>query len=200
MTAQPTRPKAQTLSLIPSKLHHHARVTRDSAATADFYERILGMDMCNCFIADNVPSTGDAFPYIHLFFRMADNSTIAFFECASLPPPPPSSHPAYDTFDHLALEASSLEELARWKAWLVSQGVDVLGPVDHRIAHSIYFHDPNGHRLEFAANIGDELTTQGAMAREILRRWVETKETARRAGQDPEQALVDLIREVQPAR
>ena len=28
------------------------------------------------------------------------------------------------------------------------------GPTDHTIFKSIYFHDPNGHRLELAANVG----------------------------------------------
>lgn len=101
-----------------------------------------------------MPSTGDAFPYFHIFFRMADGSTMAFFECTDLPLPSSPSHPAYDVFDHIALEVSDTDELIRWKQWLVSQGVDVLGPIDHKgIIQSIYFRDPNGYRLELTTPI-----------------------------------------------
>ena len=39
---------------------------------------------------------------------------------------------------------------------LVDYGVEVLGPVDHGFAHSIYFFDPNGVRLELTAQLADD--------------------------------------------
>ena len=72
--------------LTPRMLNHAAYVTHDVAATADFYTRILGMELASSIFDDHVPSTGDDFPYFHIFFRMADGSTIAFFEVADLPP------------------------------------------------------------------------------------------------------------------
>ena len=44
----------------------------------------------------------------------------------------------------------------RAKARLEAAGLDVLGPVDHGLFDSIYFFDPNGHRLELACNKGGE--------------------------------------------
>src|SRR3954468_16955519 len=135
--------------LTPRMLNHAAYVTHDVAATADFYTRILGMELASTIFDDHVPSTGDDFPYFHIFFRMADGSTIAFFEVADLPPRATPSHPAYEVFDHMALQAKDAEELRRWRDWLAQNGVDVLGPIDHKgMLESIYFHDPNGIRLE----------------------------------------------------
>jgi len=66
------------------------------------------------------------------------------------PPPAKASHPAYDVFNHVALAAASREEIDAWHRRLVENGVETVGPVDHGIIYSIYFHDPNGIRLELA--------------------------------------------------
>src|SRR5437764_11506708 len=109
----------------------------------------MGMELASTVIDDAIPSTGDPFPYLHLFFRLGDGSTMAFFESPGLPPAAGSSHPAYDIFNHIAFEVDSSEEIHRWHAWLVGKGLDVIGPIDHKgLILSIYFHDPNGLRLE----------------------------------------------------
>lgn len=182
--------------LTPRMLNHLAYVTHDVAATADFYTRILGMELASTIFDDHVPSTGEDFPYFHIFFRMADGSTIAFFECTDLPPAAKSTHPAYDTFNHVALQAASPEELRRWRDWLVQCGVEVLGPVDHKgMIESIYFHDPNGIRLELTVPLDKEWNQHTRQGQADLKLWVETKERARREGRDPGQALREMIRE-----
>ena len=70
----------------PGMLSHVAYITRDTAATADFYTRILGMELVNAVLDDAIPSTGEPIPYFHSFFRMEDGSTVAFFEAPELPP------------------------------------------------------------------------------------------------------------------
>jgi catechol 2,3-dioxygenase-like lactoylglutathione lyase family enzyme len=55
------------------------------AATADFYTRIMGMELASTCFDDKIPSTGDAFPYFHIFFKMQDGSTIAFFRVSPGP-------------------------------------------------------------------------------------------------------------------
>ena len=102
VTAKPANP-----GLTPMMLNHAAWVTHDVAATYDFYTRIMGMEIASTVIDDAVPSTGDAFPYFHIFFKMGDGSTLAFFESPGLPPAAKSTHPAYDVFNHIALEVSS---------------------------------------------------------------------------------------------
>ena len=102
--------------LVPKMLNHLAYVTHDVAATADFYTRVLGMELASTIFDDHVPSTGENFPYFHIFFRMGDGSTIAFFECTDLPPAAKSTHPAYDTFNHCALWVENQAEVRRWQA------------------------------------------------------------------------------------
>ena len=194
-------PSAAQKGLLPMMLNHYARVTHDVGATADFYSRILGMELASTIMDDQVPSTGDAFPYFHIFFRMGDGSTMAFFECTELPLPAPVSHPAYDVFDHIALQVADDRELAVWKEWLVSQGVEVLGPVDHKgLIHSIYFHDPNGYRLELTTPVDPQWNRHYEQGQEDLRLWLAAKETAKATGADLTQAMVELIRSVKEQR
>ena len=182
--------------LTPRMLNHLGYVTHDVAATADFYTRILGMELASTIFDDQVPSTGEDFPYFHIFFRMADGSTIAFFECTDLPPPAKSTHPAYDTFNHAALQVGSQKELRRWYDWLKQNGVEVLGPVHHKgIIESIYFHDPNGIRLELTIPLDKEWNRHTRQGYADLELWVETKERAKREGRDPGAALRDMVRE-----
>ena len=182
--------------LTPRMLNHLAYVTHDVAATADFYTRILGMELASTIFDDHVPSTGQDIPYFHIFFRMADGSTIAFFECTDLPPAAASTHPAYDTFNHVALQAESPAEIRRWREWLVSNGIEVLGPIDHKgMIESIYFHDPNGIRLELTTPLDKAWNQHTEQGYADLKLWVETKELARREGRDPAQALLAMITE-----
>lgn len=139
--------KASDRGLTPRMLNHLAYVTHDVAATADFYTRILGMELASTIFDDQVPSTGENFPYFHIFFRMADGSYIAFFDLgdgkATTPDP---ETPAW--VNHIALELGSVEELTEAKRRLEEHGIAVLGPTDHGILRSIYFFDPNGLRVE----------------------------------------------------
>jgi catechol 2,3-dioxygenase-like lactoylglutathione lyase family enzyme len=176
----------------PTMLSHVAYVTHDTAATAQFYSDVLGMELVNAVLDDSIPSTGDPVPYFHSFFRMADGSTVAFFEAPELPPEPAPSHPAYDIFRHLAMQVDTTEEVEVWRDWLVENGVDVLGPVDHKIVYSIYFHDPNGNRLEITAPVDPDWNNRGEQARESLAEWEQVKATARQTGRDITTVLKEL--------
>lgn len=182
--------------LVPMMLNHAAWVTQDVGATADFYTRVLGMELASTLYDERVPSTGDSFPYFHIFFRMADGSTLAFFESPGLPPRPPPSHPAYAVFDHIALQARDRAELLRWRQWLLSNHVEVLGPIDHKgQILSIYFHDPNGLRLEITTPLDPQWNRHTAQACEDLRLWLQAKEHARLENRDISEALTAWIRE-----
>ena len=183
--------------LTPTMLNHAAWVTHDALATHHFYTRIMGMELASTVIDDHVPSTGEEFPYFHIFFRMGDGSTFAFFEAPGLPPAAKSTHPAYDTFNHIALQAKDRAEIERWHAWLTQNGIDVIGPVDHKgLILSIYFHDPNGIRLEITTPIDKNWNRHTDSAVQDLRMWVEAKEAARREGRDVTQAMIDLARDI----
>lgn len=189
-------PAGSVSGLTPMMLNHVAWVTHDVKATADFYTRIMGMELASTIYDDTVPSTGDEFPYFHIFFRMQDGSTIAFFEAPGLPPRQKAPHAAYEVFDHIALQASTPEEVQKWYDWLKKNDIDVIGPVDHKgIILSIYFHDPNGIRLEITTPTDPNWNQHTEQGYADLKAWVDCKEKAEREGRDVSEALVELIRE-----
>lgn len=180
--------------LTPVMLNHAAWVTHDVEATADFYTRIMGMELASTVFDDQIPSTGDPFPYFHIFFRMQDGSTIAFFEGPDIPARPDVTHPVYGLWDHFAVEAASREEVDRWKTWLLINDIPVVGPTDHKgLIYSIYFHDPNGIRLEITAPLDKNWNRKKDQGERDLHDWVETKRTAQAEGRDVAEALRNLI-------
>ena len=59
------------------------------------------------------------------------------------------------------------------KARLEADGIEVVGPTDHALFQSIYFFDPNGHRVELAADIGtpEQYAELEMVARPMLEEW-----------------------------
>jgi catechol-2,3-dioxygenase len=80
---------------------------------------------------------------------------------------------------HLALRVADEAALLRAKQRIESHGVEVLGPVDHGICRSIYFFDPNGHRLELAVDcMTPEMRHRlESAAGPMLEEWSRTKRT-----------------------
>jgi len=199
MLTERTRPVARGAAnpgLTPVMLNHAAYVTHDVDATADFYTRIMGMELASTVFDDSIPSTGDQIPYFHIFFRMQDGSTLAFFEAPGVPKPAESSHPAYDIFNHIALQARDRDEVLRWRTWLLSNGLEVIGPTDHKgLILSIYFHDPNGLRLEITTPLDKQWNRHTSKGYADLAAWVGCKDEARRDGKDVSKALIRLIKE-----
>ena len=179
----------------PVQLNHVAYITTDTAATVQFYTKVLGMDFVAAVMDDAIPSTGDPVPYFHSFFRMKSGETIAFFEAPELPGKAASAHPAHDIFNHLALEVESPAVVDAWRDWIVSQGVDVIGPVDHKIIYSIYFYDPNGIRLELTTPLDPTWNDHGDQAHASLAEWEQVKATARSTGQNMADVLAELTRQ-----
>ena len=184
--------------LQPTMLNHAAYVTHDAEATVRFYTKVMGMELASTILGDRIPSTGDAFPYFHLFFRMGDGSTMAFFESPGLPAAAKATHPAYDVFNHIAFQVDSVEEVKRWREWLGANGVDVIGPIEHEgLVLSIYFRDNNGYRLELTTPLDKDWNRHTDKAYRDLENWLGVKEKARREGKDVRGALIEFIRREQ---
>jgi glyoxylase I family protein len=168
--------------VILNRIHHVAYRCKDAKETADWYADKLGMEFTTAFSEDHVPSTGAYDPYMHIFLDCGGGNVIAFFE---LPNQPEMSRdpntPAW--VQHIAFEVPSRAALLSAKAHLESLGVDVLGPTYHGIFRSIYFFDPNGHRLELACNIGteDQHAELKRVAPLMLEEWNRTKSAPRHA-------------------
>ena len=166
------------MSAVPSirRLHHFAWRCRDAEETRRFYEDLLGLPLTHVIQADNVPSTGEYSPYVHLFFRMADGSHIAFFDLGDGNAATPSPNtPAW--VNHFAMELDNADEVAAARTRLVDAGVEVVGVTDHGFVQSIYFFDPNGLRLELTARTSDPADDAKAAseAHAALRQWTERR-------------------------
>ncbi len=171
------------MGFVIQKLNHFAYRCRDAEETRQFYEDVLGLPLAHIIRADYVPSTGEYNPYCHIFFRMADNSYVAFFDLGDNVKPEPSPNtPAW--VNHLALEVATMEELKDAKAKLEKHGIQVLGVTDHHIIQSIYFFDPNGLRVELTCrSVDDEfMVSEEGRARDQLREWNEKKGASLRTG------------------
>ena len=163
-------------------LHHVAYRCKDAKQTAEFYTKVLGLEYLMAVSEDRVPSTGEQHPYMHIFFRMDDDSCVAFFE---LPEEKPMGRDGNTPLwvQHLALRVEDEETLLRYKKRIESHGVEVLGPVDHTICKSIYFFDPNGHRLELAVDTMDEGMKKrlSSVSQAMLEEWTRTKKAPHHA-------------------
>jgi catechol 2,3-dioxygenase-like lactoylglutathione lyase family enzyme len=162
--------------MLVKSLHHVAYRCRDAKETAEFYTKALGLKYSMAVSADTVLSTGEYSPHFHLFFEMEDGSCVAFFEVPESPdmgfdPNTP------DWVQHLALRVGSMDELLAAKKRLEDMGIEVLGPADHRVCQSIYFHDPSGHRLElaFPTQTPEMTAALRGSAEEMLGLWAKTK-------------------------
>ena len=164
------------------RIHHVAYRCRDAKQTVEWYQKHLGMDFVLAIAEDNVPSTGAPDPYMHVFLDAGQGNVLAFFE---LPNSPPMGRDANtpEWVQHIAFKVASLDELMAAKARLEAGGVEVLGPTEHTIFKSIYFFDPNGHRLELAVD-----TATPAMNAELdkvkwdmLEEWSKTKRAPKHA-------------------
>ena len=84
---------------------------------------------------------------------------------------------------HIALRVASYDALVSAKEELESKGVEILGPVNHGVFKSIYFFDPNGHRLELATDTGtaEQYAELNRVGQDMVEEWSVTKRAPRHA-------------------
>jgi glyoxylase I family protein len=163
-------------------IHHAAYRCRDAKVTVEWYERVLGMTYTTAFAEDHVPSTGEYDPYMHVFLDCGNGNVLAFFDLPQQPEMGSDPNtPAW--VQHLAFRVADVEMLKAAKAHIEAEGIKVLGPTHHGIFQSIYFFDPNGHRLELAADIGtaEQYAELRRVAHPMLAEWSLTKQAPRHA-------------------
>ena len=163
-------------------VHHVAYRCPDAKQTVEWYRDHLGMDFVLAIAENEVPSTKAPDPYMHVFLDAGNGNVLAFFELPNSPAMGRDENtPGW--VQHIAFKVASMEILEAAKAKLVAAGIDVLGPVNHTIFKSIYFFDPNGHRLELAADIGtpDMMRKLDECKWDMLEEWSQTKRAPRHA-------------------
>jgi len=164
------------------KIHHVAYRCKDAKETVQWYEKHLGMKFVLAIAENEVPSTKAPDPYMHVFLDAGNGNILAFFELPNSPPMGRDENtPAW--VQHLALKVATVDELVQTKARLEAAGIEVIGPTNHTIFKSIYFFDPNGHRLELAADVGTpEMYRQlDAVKWPMLEEWARTKKAPQHA-------------------
>lgn len=153
--------------------HHIAYRCRDSEETRKFYEEFLGLELAEA-MPIGTTATGRTAQVLHTFYRLADNSYLAFFE---VPDSPFDFHNQHDFDLHLAMEVS-METLEAMLAKGRASGIETRGPSDHGVIKSIYFRDPNGYVIELTAKTPEhdmamDPRTNGARAK--LAAWQAAK-------------------------
>ena len=164
------------------RIHHVAYRCKDAKETVEFYQRVLNMDFTVAFAEDKVPSTKEPDPYMHVFLDAGMGNVLAFFELPTRPEMGRDENTP-EWVQHIAFEVENYDALLAAKAHVEAEGLDVIGPTNHGIFQSIYFFDPNGHRLELACDIGtpDQYAELKRVAPDMLDEWSQTKKAPRHA-------------------
>lgn len=164
------------------RIHHVAYRCRDARETVEFYQQLLNMDFVLAIAEDEVPSTGAPDPYMHVFLDAGMGNILAFFELPNSPEMGADPNTP-DWVQHIAFELETVEELHAAMDKLQQASIEVIGPTHHGIFQSIYFRDPNGHRIELVANIctEDEMDELHRVAPAMLEQWSRTKKAPRHA-------------------
>jgi catechol 2,3-dioxygenase-like lactoylglutathione lyase family enzyme len=150
-------------------LNHLALVCRDMARTVDFYSNVLGMPLTKTI---DLPGGGGQ----HFFFDIGNGDSLAFFWFPDAPEAAPGvASPVADlrmaalttahaSMNHVAFDVPA-DRIEAYRERLVEKGIEVTEVVNHddsadqvspepnetTFVRSIYFFDPDGILLEFAA-------------------------------------------------
>ena len=169
------------MSLI-QRIHHVAYRCHDARQTVDWYVKHLGMNFVLAIAEDQVPSTKAPDPYMHVFLDAGQGNVLAFFELPNSPDMGRDENTP-DWVQHIAFKVDSVKTLEETKARLEAAGIDVVGVTDHTLFKSIYFFDPNGHRLELAADLATPKMQRDLdeVKWAMLEEWSQTKRAPKHA-------------------
>ena len=141
----------------PNGLHHVAISTGDIKAQIEYFSDVLGMELVALYWMHGVENT------FHGFMQMGEESVAFVFkeENKGIEPVLGQTHSgnageasAPGTMQHISFNVDSLEELLHMRDRIRSRGINVMGPMNHGMCHSIYFAG-----LE---NLSLEVSTSGA--------------------------------------
>jgi catechol 2,3-dioxygenase-like lactoylglutathione lyase family enzyme len=163
-------------------IHHVAYRCKDAKETVQWYEKHLGMKFVLAIAENEVPSTKAPDPYMHVFLDAGGDNILAFFELPSQKPMGRDENTP-EWVQHLALRVDSMDTLLATKVRLEAAGIEVIGPTNHTIFKSIYFFDPNGHRLELAVDCGtpEMMMKLDEVKWEMLEEWSRTRRAPKHA-------------------
>jgi glyoxylase I family protein len=168
--------------MLIDRIHHVAYRCKDARETVEFYRDILDMDFLLAISEDRVPSTKEPDPYMHIFLDAGQGNVLAFFELPNSPPMGRDANtPAW--VQHIAFKVKDWAAMNEVQRRLKAREIEVVGPTNHELFHSIYFFDPNGHRIELAVDTAtpETLAKLRDVAPQMLADWSNTKRTLKHA-------------------
>lgn len=128
------------MSRLPdAQLCHVGLYTFDLEKMVDYYMRIFGL------VVTDRGTSGRGFKIVFLSRRPGEHHQVALAEGRP-------QEAVHSTINQLSFRVDTLEDLRRYFAFLASEHVDKLEPRNHGNAWSIYFHDPEGNRVEVYCN------------------------------------------------
>ena len=116
------------------KLGHIVLKVRDAAVSRDFYTRTLGLKVSHEDLERGA---------VFLSFGR-EHHELALFQLATGDAP----SAAQPGLHHMAWRLDTFEELKEAYRELKTIGVPVESTIEHNVSRSIYFHDPDGNRVE----------------------------------------------------
>ena len=164
------------------RIHHVAYRCKDAKETVEWYVKHLNRDCVLAIAETQVPPAKAPDPYMHVFRDAGQGTVLAFFELPAAPEMGrDEATPAW--VQHIAFKVDSMPTLEATKASLQAAGIEVIGPTDHTIFKSIYFFDPNGHRLELCADVGtpEMYRKLDEVKWDMLNEWAQTKKAPQHA-------------------
>lgn len=141
---------------LASGVHHLAISTADIKAQLNFFTDVLDAELKALYWMHGVPGAK------HAFVKLNDSSYVAFVHMPPIEDIPtelgvthsasPAGLCAPGTMQHVAFNVDSLEDLLAMRDRIRSRGVNVFGPLNHGMCHSIYFAGPEHLSLEIATS------------------------------------------------
>lgn len=137
-------------------VHHLAISTGNMREQLEFFTDVLGAELKALYWMHGVPDTW------HGFVKLNDSSYVAFVQgprTPSIEPVMGVSHSgnaadptAPGTMQHVAFNVDTLDDLLAIRDRIRDRGINVFGPLDHGMCHSIYFAGPEHLALEVATS------------------------------------------------
>ena len=126
-------------------LHHITLLVADVERSLAFYRNLLGLRLVEQTVNDDDRSAR------HFIFGDADGSPGTLITCLEYPDLDEGKVGRGSTH-HFALAVESEAELAAWRDYLVSSGIQATEVMDRADFKSVYVRDPDGHIVEIATS------------------------------------------------
>ncbi len=137
-------------------IHHIAIMAADIREHIAFFSDVMGFQLSALFDMHGVPGG------VHAFLHMDDHSYFSVVQLPAVKDIPVqlgvthagtgAGPSAAGTMQHLAFRVDTLDDLLAIRDRIRTKGINVIGPMDHAMCHSIYFAGPDHLTLEVACS------------------------------------------------